>query len=153
MDIKKETFIFTVFITQLFIGKKATKQTKKKQQPSHLPTSVSVPKSSFKKFNDSDDSIMVLGSVVAVYLQKYPEFPQIGKVRSIDNNAITISWYDGAFNDIWSMVKLKKGEEWSEKIDKKSILLYDIEFTRGQRLKKDAHQALKKYYDEFVNTE
>lgn len=91
--------------------------------------------------------------MVAVYLPKYPEFPQIGKIRSIDSKTVTISWYDGAFNDIWTLVKLRKGEEWREKIEKNSILLYDIEFTKGQRLKKDACQALKKYYDELVNIE
>ena len=90
--------------------------------------------------------------MVAVYLPKYPEFPQIGKIRSIANDAISISWFDGTYSDIWSMVKLKRGEEWREEIEKKSIIFYDIEFTKGQRLKKDAQQALKRYYDEFVDT-
>ena len=130
---------------QVYIGKK----TKKKQRTDSSTTSV--PNSSYKQF--TADSKLTLGSIVAVYLPKYPEFPQIGKIRSISNSDISISWYDGAFNDIWTMVKLKKGEEWNEKIEKKNVILHDIEFTRGQRLKKDTHQALKKYYDEFVNTE
>lgn len=91
--------------------------------------------------------------MVAVYLPKYPEFPQIGKVQSMDEAAVTISWFDGAFNDIWSMVKLKKGEQWTEKVNRKDIILYDIEFTKGQRLKKDTQLFLRTYLDEFVNTE
>lgn len=101
----------------------------------------------------SDTSVINNGSIVAVYLSKYPEFPQIGKVRSVTDNTVTISWYDGAYNDIWSIVKLKKGEDWQESIEKNSVLLYDIEFTRGQRLKKDTQKALRDYFDEFINTD
>ena len=63
------------------------------------------------------------GSIVAVYISKYPEFPQIGEVRCSTDTTVTISWYDGTFNDVWSLVKLKKGMEWKETISKDKILL------------------------------
>jgi hypothetical protein len=71
----------------------------------------------------------------------------------MDETAVTISWFDGAFSDIWSIVKLKKGEEWRENVNKKDILLHDIELTKGQRLKKDTQFFLRTYYDDFVLTE
>jgi hypothetical protein len=39
---------------------------------------------------------------------------QIGRVQASTKEAVTISWLDGTFSDIWSLVKLKKGEEWKE---------------------------------------
>ena len=93
------------------------------------------------------------GSIVAVYLIKYPEFPQIGRVHTSTNEAVTISWFDGTFHDIWSLVKLRKGKEWKETVSKEHIILYDVEFTRGQRLKKDTQLVLREYYDKFVNKE
>ena len=93
------------------------------------------------------------GPIVAVYLSKYPEFPQIGQVRCSSDTTVTISWYDGTFNDVWSLVKLKRGMEWKETISKDKILLYDLVFTKGQRLKKDCVQFLRDYYDNSVFTE
>ena len=90
----------------------------------------------------SDNSIINNGSIVAVYLAKYPEFPQIGQVRSSTDTTITISWYDGTFNDIWSLVKLKKGEEWKETINKSSVLLFDIVFTKGPEAEKGVSERL-----------
>ena len=100
----------------------------------------------------SNDSVISPGSVVAVYLSKYPEFPQIGKVQSATDATITISWYDGAFNDVWTVVKLKKGMEWKETVGKDTILLYDLQFSRGQRLKKDASDFLREYFDNCVDS-
>ena len=114
-------------------------------------TSVLPSNSSFK-YATSEASINY-GSVVAVYLEKYPEFPQIGKVENSSEDTITISWFDGAFNDVWSIVKLKKGAEWRETLQKDKIILYDIQFTKGQRLKKDTVKALRDYSDEFLNKE
>jgi hypothetical protein len=48
-------------------------------------------------------------------------------------------------------VKLKGGGKWREKVEMNDILLYDIEFTRGQRLKKDTQLNLREYYEENVN--
>lgn len=107
-------------------------------------------KKSFKCMSDS--AVINVGSVVAVYLPKYPEFPQIGKIQSSSDATITISWYDGAFNDVWNIVKLKKGIEWKETMNKDTILLYDLQFSRGQRLKKDAIEFLRDYYGKFVST-
>lgn len=36
-------------------------------------------------------------------------------------------------------------------MDKDTILLYDIEFTKGQRRKKDAGDFLRGYFDELEN--
>ena len=101
----------------------------------------------------SDDSVINVNSMVAVHLSKYEEFPQIGKVCAVADNSITISWFDGAFNDIWSVVRLKGGGEWREKVEKKDILLHDIEITRGQRLKKDTQLYLREYFAENVNVD
>lgn len=90
---------------------------------------------------------------MAVYLSKYPEFPQIGRVECSSTDTTTIAWFDGAFNDVWSIVKLRKGAEWSEVIPNDKILCYDIQFTKGQRLKKDALKFLREYFDNFVNKE
>ena len=100
----------------------------------------------------SDDAVINLGSVVAVYLPKYPEFPQLGKVKSTSDTTITISWFNGAFNDVWTIVKLRKGMEWTETVDKTTILLYDLQFSRGQRLKKDALEFLRDYFENIVDT-
>ena len=95
----------------------------------------------------TENSLIKCGSMVAVYLSKYPEFPQIGRVQSVSETAINIAWFDGTFNDIWNIVKLRRGKECIEKDN--ILLLYDIEFTKEQRLKKDTQKALR----EFVNME
>lgn len=94
----------------------------------------------------ADVTNICVGSLVAVYLPKYPEFPQIGKVQSYNETEITISWFDGTFSDIWNEVKLKGEKKWCEKVQRSEILLCDIEFTKGQRLKKDCVQALREIY-------
>lgn len=98
----------------------------------------------------TDTSIITTGSIVAVYVSKYPEFPQIGKVQSRSDTEVTISWFDGSFNDIWSEVKLKGGGKWCETVNKSNIILYDIQFTKGYRLRKDCGQVLRKFLDESV---
>lgn len=128
-------------MSQIFIGK-AKKQTESGAQQSSK---------SYKCY--SEKSVINDGSLVAVYLPKYPEFPQIGQVQCSNDESITISWYDGTFNDIWTLVKLKKGLEWKETIKKTSILLYDLVLTKGQRLKKDCNQFLREYYENSVSNE
>ena len=88
---------------------------------------------------------------MAVHLAKYEEWPQIGsKVLSSCPTSVTLAWYDGTYSSIWSPVRIKHGKdynEWTETLDTKSILLYDIKLTSGQHLRKDCIDILKSCYD------
>ena len=113
----------------------------------------SASKASYKSFS-GDTSSLKPGTLVAVNLAKYEEWPQIGEVMSIEQDTVTLAWYDGLYSTPWMKVKLKQGRkhgDWRETVSKDTLILYDILLTAGQRLKKDAVEKLKDSSENIIN--
>ena len=87
---------------------------------------------------------------MAVDLQKYEEWPQIGKVIKSNEDTVTLAWYDGTYSSPWTKVKLKQGKqyvEWRETVGRNELIMYDITLTSGYRLRKDAVEKLKSFFN------
>ena len=122
------------------------KHSAQKQIPATPPIKPSqVP--SYKTFSGDTEQINP-GTLVAVNLQNYEEWPQIGKVINSNEDTVTLAWYDGTYSSPWIKVKLKKGKqyiEWREIVCRDVLIMYDITLTSGYRLRKDAVEKLKSF--------
>lgn len=103
-------------------------------------------KASYKTFR-GDTVTLKPGTLVAVNLAKYEEWPQIGEVISSQQDTLTLSWYDGLYSTPWMKVKLKNGDDWKETVSKDTLIMYDITLTAGQRLRKDTVEKLKNSFE------
>lgn len=72
-------------------------------------------------------------------------------MTSIFDDAITVSWMTGSYNDTWAVIKQKKGriyEEWSEQISLDCVL-NPLKLTPSSRLHPVDIDKLKKLYQTF----
>ena len=107
--------------------------------------SVTASNASYETFS-GDTSTLKPGTLVALNLTKYEEWPQIGEVICSDPDTVTLAWYDGLYSTPWIKVKLKHGGEhcdWIETVSKDAVIIQNISLTAGHRLRKDAVEKLK----------
>ena len=79
------------------------------------------------------------GEIVALFLEKYNERPQIGRVKTVDRERekLMIEWYDGGWTTKWKLYEYKEGRKkviWTEEVDLKDLIFMNIVFTASCRL-------------------
>jgi len=126
----------STYLWQITVGKAS------QQHPKAMKSG----KASYKTFH-GDTVTLKPGTLVAVNLAKYEEWPQIGEVISSQQDTLTLSWYDGLYSTPWMKVKLKNGNDWKETVSKDTLIMYDITLTAGQRLRKDTVEKLKNSFE------
>ena len=94
---------------------------------------------------------MEIGETVALLVTKYHERPQIGRVKSVDEERqkVVIEWYDGGWTTKWKLYKYKSGrkfEIWTEEVNSKDIIKRNIKLTPSNRLPSNLVKELKNLY-------
>ena len=61
-------------------------------------------------------------------------------------------WLEGSYTGVWKVVKRKDGHtlvDWIDKVSKQSVILFDFELTKTNRLRKATVQHLKAAYSQL----
>ncbi|XP_071958009.1 uncharacterized protein [Antedon mediterranea] len=91
-----------------------------------------------------------VGAMVATALRRYPtEWPQIGKIFSINNNEVEVVWYTGTYTSRFVLCE-KDGQEWREIISKEEVISI-FNLTPTSRLPTNVIVKLKELRDDFLN--
>jgi len=94
------------------------------------------------------------GHLVAFHTESLEESPWIGKVVATKKNQVTVVWMEGGYNKPLKIAKRQvrgKLVEWTDNVDKCSIILYGFELTKTNRLRKTTVDALKSLYNELCS--
>lgn len=108
--------------------------------------------------NDDDDDYLEpvnldelsVGIYVAVDKAEWSNRPLIGKVHSIGDDFVNINWLDGSYNGTFRDSYVGSGANrrpWSENIDKRQIVMIDVQFTNSRRIRKEDIDELKARYE------
>ena len=101
---------------------------------------------------EDDLSQLQNGHLVAFRTELLEDAPWIGKVVGTKKNQITVVWMEGGYNKPLKIAKHQvRGKliEWTDNVDKCSIILYGFELTKTNRLRKTTVDALKSLYNEL----
>jgi len=93
-----------------------------------------------------------IGDLVALRTETLQDAPWIGRVTGMEGDKISLVWMEGDYNKQWKVTKHRfkgKLQEWTDCVDKCSIILYGFELTKADRLRKPTVDALMALYNEF----
>ena len=92
------------------------------------------------------------GDLVALRTETLQDAPWIGQVTGMEGDKISVVWMEGDYNKQWKVAKHRfrgKLQEWTDCVDKCSVILYGFELTKANRLRKPTVDALMALYNEF----
>ena len=102
---------------------------------------------------ESTDSIEE-GQLVALNVENCHLRPLIAKVLEIKAETIDVVWLEGSYCKPWKIAKKKQGRalvDWIDGVPKSSVLLFDFQFTKTDRLRKATIEHLKEAYAKLDN--
>ena len=94
------------------------------------------------------------GHLVALRTESLQDAPWVARVTGLEGDKVSVVWMEGDYNKQWKVAKRRvKGKlvEWTDCVDKCTIILYAFELTKTDRLKKATVDALKSLYNEFCS--
>lgn len=96
------------------------------------------------------------GMLVAVLSDKYREKPLIGRVDELSGEKLHLTWMYGHWTTNWSICKKREGQrmvEWTEEVDKSTVVLFDFQLTSSGKLRQATVRELKRVYGLQQNSE
>ena len=106
-------------------------------------------KETARERKERQQMIFEVERMVACDIEKYEdEWPQVGKIVSIEEQTVEVQWYTGTYSSVFKPVMLpvpgRRGDRqpWREKVLSAEIL-FSFSLTRGKKLPKDIAQRLK----------
>ena len=94
------------------------------------------------------------GHLVALRTESLQDAPWIAQVTGVEEDKISVVWMEGGYNKQWKVAKHRvrgKLVEWTDCVEKCTIVLYAFELTNAGRLRKATVDALKSIYNECCN--
>ena len=86
------------------------------------------------------------GHLVALNVENCHLRPLIARVLSVTDMELEVVWLEGSYSRTWKVAKKKEGRafiDWTDTVPITSVILYDFELTKGNRLRKATIQHLK----------
>ena len=99
----------------------------------------------------SEESIDTIekGQLVALNVENCHLKPLIAKVLEVNEETIDVVWLEGSYSKAWKVAKKKEGRDlvdWIDTVPKSSVILFDFQLTRSDRLRKATIKHLKAAY-------
>ena len=94
-----------------------------------------------------------VGHLVALNVENCNLRPLIAKVLNSSDNELEIVWLEGSYTGPWKISKKKDGRtivDWTDTVPKQSVILFDFELTKSNRLRKATVQHLKAAYSQLA---
>ena len=94
------------------------------------------------------------GNLVAVRTESPEDAPWIARVTGVQADTVEVVWMEGTYSKSWKVAKhVMNGKlvEWTDCIEKCTIILYDFKLTKAGRLRKTTVDALKSLYREYCS--
>ena len=92
------------------------------------------------------------GHLVALNVENCHLHPLIARVLSVTDMELEVVWLEGSYSRTWKVAKKKEGRafiDWTDTVPITSVILYDFELTKGNRLRKATIQHLKNAYSKL----
>ena len=92
------------------------------------------------------------GQLVALNVENCHLRPLIAKVLEVSADTIDVVWLEGSYTKSWKLAKRKEGHtfvDWADNVPKSSIILFDFQLTKTNRLRKATIQHLKETYSKI----
>ena len=89
------------------------------------------------------------GHLVALNVENCHLRPLIAKAFEVNADTVDALWLEGNYTKLWKVAKRKEGRtlvEWADSVPKSSILLFDFQLTKTNRLRKAIIEHLKEAY-------
>ena len=89
------------------------------------------------------------GQLVALNVENCHLRPLIAKVLEVNADMVDVVWLEGSYTRSWKVAKRKEGRtlvDWVDSVPKSSILLFDFQLTKTNRLRKATIEHLKQAY-------
>ena len=100
---------------------------------------------------DTLEGIQV-GHLIALNVENCQLRPLIARVLNSSDSELEIVWLEGSYTGAWKIAKKKDGHtlvDWTDIVPKQSVLLFDFELTKTNRLRKATVQHLKAAYSQL----
>ena len=89
------------------------------------------------------------GQLVALNVENCHLRPLIAKVLEVNMETIDIVWLEGSYNKSWKVAKKRERRtlvDWVDTVPKSSVILFDFQLTKTNRLRKATIEHLKEEY-------
>ena len=89
------------------------------------------------------------GQLVALNVENCNLRPMITHLLEVSTDTVDIVWLEGSYTKSWKVAKKKEGctfVDWADTVPKSSIILFDFQLTKTNRLRKATIQHLKVAY-------
>ena len=93
-----------------------------------------------------------VGHLVALNVENCALRPLIAKILSFCDNELEIVWLEGSYTAPWKIAKKRDGRtllDWTDRVPKQSVILFDFELTKSNRLRKATVEHLKAAYSQL----
>ena len=89
--------------------------------------------------------------MVGVFMEEYShEWPQVGKITSIDETTISLHWYTGTITSKWTAInKGRTKEPFMQTIRKSAIITNPFRLTGTSKLPQDIQRFLREKQEEL----
>ena len=99
--------------------------------------------------NVEDTDTIEKGQLVALNVENSHLRPLIAKVLEAKAETIDVVWLEGSYSKSWKVAKKKEGRtlvDWIDSVPKSSVILFDFQLTKTERLRKATIEHLKEAY-------
>ena len=89
------------------------------------------------------------GMLVALNVENCQLRPLIARIETVHHDSLDVVWLEGSYTRGWKVAKKKDGRnliEWTDTVPKSSIILFDFQLTKSNRLRKATVEHLKQAY-------
>ena len=93
-----------------------------------------------------------VGHLIALNFENCSLRPLIARILSSSDNELEIVWLEGSYTGAWKVAKKKDGHtlvDWTDRVPKQSVILFDFELTKSNRLRKATVQHLRAAYNQL----
>lgn len=93
-----------------------------------------------------------VGQLVALNVENCALRPLLARVLSTSDSHLEITWLEGSYTGIWKVAKRKAGRtlvDWTDTVPKESVILFDFELTKTNKLRKATVKHLKATYNQL----
>ena len=90
------------------------------------------------------------GQLVALNVVNCSLRPLLAKIMKVHDSDLDIVWLEGSYTRPWKVAKKKEGRamvDWTDKVPKSAVMLFDFQLTITNRLRKATVQHLKETYN------
>ena len=88
------------------------------------------------------------GMLAALNVENCQLCPLIAKIEAVDHDTLDFVWLEESYTRGWKIAKKKEGRnliDWTDTIPKSSLILFDFQLTKSNRLQKATVEHLKAY--------